>query len=57
MDGQTLFHPRDKTDALNKFFKINISSITISQNLTPTGLEPKQCMDIIQITENGVLDQ
>ena len=57
MDGQTLFHPRDKTNALNKFFKINISSITISQNLIRTGLEPKQCMDIIQITENGVLDQ
>ena len=57
MDGQTLFHPMDKANALNNFFT-NISSITVPENHTLIGPDPPlQTMDTFRILDSEVLDQ
>ena len=57
MDGQTLFHPIDKANALNKFLT-NIFSITVIQNHASIGPDPPlQQMDTLKISDSEVLDQ
>lgn len=57
VNGQTLFHPMDKANALNKFFT-NISTIDVSQNLVHNVPDPPlQQMNTLFIKDTEVLDQ
>lgn len=54
VNGQTLFHPIDKANALNKFFT-NISTIDVSHNLVHNASDPPlQQMNTFFITDTEV---